>query len=157
MARITFKIKYFKKIIYFFLCLFNVDVLEMNYYRLRAIIEPAHDMKNWRTPQQRLVSLYSDADRKAAAEVEAEAKKMSEEKDAKQKQYIDEALTKHLEKFEPDLRARLRAAYDTPSDKRTPEQIKLLADNPSVNINAGVLYQYNQKAADDLKAMDAKI
>jgi hypothetical protein len=26
-----------------------------------------------------------------------------------------------------------------------------------VNINAGVLYQYNQKAADDLKAMDAKI
>ena len=26
-----------------------------------------------------------------------------------------------------------------------------------MNINAGVLYQYNQKAADDLKAMDAKI
>jgi len=26
-----------------------------------------------------------------------------------------------------------------------------------VNINTGVLYQYNQKAADDLKAMDAKI
>src|SRR6185436_10318956 len=37
------------------------------------------------------------------------------------------------------------------------EQKKLLADNPSVNINPGVLYQYNQKAADDLKAMDAKI
>src|SRR5207249_10853890 len=71
--------------------------------------------------------------------------------------YIDEALTKHLEKFEAGLRDQLRAAYDAPADKRTAEQKKLLADNPSVNINAGVLYQYNQKAADDLKAMDAKI
>src|SRR5438874_4501061 len=89
--------------------------------------------------------------------VEAEAQKLSAEKTARQKQYIDEALTKHLEKFEPDLRGKLRAAYDTPSEKRTAEQKKLLDDNPSVNINPGVLYQYNQKAADDLKAMDAKI
>ena len=130
---------------------------QTDYYRLRAVIEPAYDWKNWRTPEQRLVSLYTEADRKKAAEVEAEAKKLSEEKDAKQKQYIDEALTKHLEKFEAPLRGELRAAYDTPADKRTAEQKKLLADNPSVNINAGVLYQYNQKAADDLKAMDAKI
>lgn len=130
---------------------------QTDYYRLRAIIEPAFDPKNWRTPEQRLVSLYTEADRKRAAEVEAEATKLAEEKATKQKQYIEEALTKHLEKFEPDLRAKLRAAYDTPSDKRTAEQNKLLADNPSVNISPGVLYQYNQKAADDLKAMDAKI
>ena len=130
---------------------------QTDYYRLRAIIEPAYDPQNWRTPDQRLLSLYTEADRKRAAEVEAEAKKLADEKEAKQKQYIEEALTKHLEKFEPDLREKLRAAYDTPSDKRTPEQKKLLADNPSVNINAGVLYQYNQKAAEDLKAMDAKI
>jgi mono/diheme cytochrome c family protein len=130
---------------------------QVDYYRLRAVLEPAYDPKNWRTPDQRLVSLYTDADRKKAAEVEAEAKKLVEEKETKQKQYIDEALTKHLEKFEAPLRDQLRAAYGTPADKRSPEQKKLLADNPSVNINAGVLYQYNQKAADDLKAMDAKI
>jgi hypothetical protein len=130
---------------------------QTDYYRLRAVIEPAYDPKNWRTPDQRLVSLYTDADRKAAADVEAEAKKLADERAARQKQYIEEALTKHLGKFEESLRKELRAAYDTPADKRTPEQKKLLADNPSVNINAGVLYQYNQKAADDLKAMDAKI
>jgi hypothetical protein len=130
---------------------------QTDYYRLRAVIEPAYDWKNWRTPEQRLVSLYTEADRKKADDVEAEAKKMAEEKNTKQKQYIDEALTKHLEKFEEPLRAQLRAAYDTAADKRTAEQKKLLADNPSVNINPGVLYQYNQKAADDLKAMDAKI
>ena len=130
---------------------------QTDYYRLRAVIEPAYDPKNWRTPDQRLISLYTEADRKKAAEVEAEAKKLADEKAAKQKQYIDEALTKHLEKFEVPLREQLRAAYDASADKRTAEQKKLLADNPSVNINAGVLYQYNQKAADDLKAMDAKI
>jgi hypothetical protein len=130
---------------------------QTDYYRLRAVLEPAYDPKNWRTPDQRLVSLYTEADQKAAATVEADAKKLADEKAAKEKQYIDEALTKHLEKFEPELRGKLRTAYDTPVDKRTPEQTKLLADNPSVNINAGVLYQYNQKAADDLKAMDAKI
>jgi hypothetical protein len=130
---------------------------QADYYRLRAVIEPAYDWKNWRTPDQRLVSLYTEADRKKAAEVEAEAKKLSDEKAAKQKQYIEEALTKHLEKFEAGLREQLRAAYDTPADKRTAEQKKLLADNPSVNIHPGVLYQYNQKAADDLKAMDTKI
>jgi hypothetical protein len=130
---------------------------QTDYYRLRAVIEPAYDPQNWRTPEQRLISLYTDADRKKAAEVEAEAKKLAGEKEAKQKQYIDEALTKHLEKFEVPLREQLRAAYDTAADKRTADQKKLLADNPSVNINAGVLYQYNQKAADDLKAMDAKI
>ncbi len=132
-------------------------ILQTDYYRLRAVIEPAYNWKNWRTPEQRLISLYTEADRKKAAEVETEAKKLADEKEAKQKQYIEEALVKHLEKFEVPLRDQLRAAYDMPADKRTPEQKKLLADNPSVNITPGVLYQYNQKAADDLKAMDAKI
>lgn len=130
---------------------------QADYYRIRAVLEPAYDPKNWRTPAQRLVSLYTEADRKAAAQVEADAKKLAEEKAAKEKQYIADALAKHLEKFDEELRKKLRAAYDAPKTNRTAEQKKLLADNPSVNINAGVLYQYNQKAADDLKAMDAKI
>lgn len=130
---------------------------QVDYYRLRAVLEPALDPKNWRTPAQRLVSLYTEADRKKSAEVEAEAKALTEEKAAKQKQYISEALDKHLEKFDAELRGPLREAFDTPEDKRTPEQKKLLADHPSVNITPGVLYQYNQKAADDLKAMDARI
>ena len=130
---------------------------QSDYYRLRAVLEPAYDYKNWRKPNERQISLYTDADRQKAAEVEAEVKKLADEKAAKEKQYINDALTKHLEKFEAGLREKLRAAKDTPSAQRTAEQKKLLADNPSVNINAGVLYQYNQKAADDLKAMDAKV
>jgi len=130
---------------------------QTDYYRLRAVLEPAYDWKNWRTPQQRLISLYTDADRAKASEIEAEAKKLTAEKEAKQKQYLADALERHLEKFDAALRDPLRSAYQTPPDKRTAEQKKLLMDHPSVNITPGVLYQYNPKAADDLKAMDAKI
>ena len=55
----------------------------------------------------------------------------------------------YIKKAIPDVQVAMITAYDTPADKRTAEQKKLLADNPSVNINAGVLYQYNQKAADE--------
>ena len=44
-----------------------------------------------------------------------------------------------------------------PADKRTDEQKKLLADHPSVNISPGILYQYNQAAADELKKDQEKI
>ncbi|HEX5500455.1 MAG TPA: DUF1553 domain-containing protein, partial [Thermomicrobiales bacterium] len=106
---------------------------------------------------QRLVSLYTDADRAKAAEVEAEAQKMQAEYNAKQTKFVAEALEKELEKFPEDQRGKLRDAYNAPADKRTEEQKQLLAANPKVNINPGVLYQYNQKAADELKADQAKI
>lgn len=130
---------------------------QSDYYRLRAILEPAYDPGHWRTPAQRLVSLYTHEDREKAAAIDAEASVLTTEKNEKQKRFIAEALEKHLEKFEPELRASLKAAFETPPNDRTPEQKQLLADNPSVNISPGVLYQYNQKAADDLKAMDSAI
>ena len=37
---------------------------QTDYYRLRAILEPAYDWKNWRAPAARQVSLYTDADRR---------------------------------------------------------------------------------------------
>jgi hypothetical protein len=132
-------------------------ILQTDYYRIRAVLDPALDLKNWLTPEQRLISLYTDQDRAVATQLEAEARKLEEEKNARQKELIEAALTKHLEKFEPELRAKLREARDTPADSRTEEQKKLLADNPSVNITPGVLYQYDPKAAEELKAMDARI
>ncbi len=130
---------------------------QSDYYRLRAVFEPAYDWKQWRKPSERLVSLQTKADREKAAAVELEASKLSKEKEAKQAEAIDAALKAHLEKFDAALRDGLWTAFKTAPDKRTAEHKKLLADHPSANINAGVLYQYNQKAADELKAMDAKI
>ncbi|MGH7135208.1 MAG: DUF1549 domain-containing protein, partial [Pirellulales bacterium] len=130
---------------------------QQDYYRLRAVFEPALDPAHWRRPAQRLVSLYTDQDRAKAAAVEAEAKVLQDAYNAKQAKFLGEALEKELEKFPEELRGKLRDAYNTSADKRSEEQKQLLAANPKVNISAGVLYQYNQAAADELKADQAKI
>ncbi len=130
---------------------------QSDYYRLRAVFEPALDPAHWRRPSQRLVSLYTDADRAKAAAVEAEAGKLEKALEPKVAKYMAEALEKELTKHPAEIRGKLRDACNTPEAKRTAEQKKLLASHPSVNISEGVLYQYNQAAADDLKKEREKI
>ena len=64
---------------------------------------------------------------------------------------------KELAKFDEPLRTELRAAYQTPADQRNDQQKQLLEKYPSANLTEGVLYQYNQAAADDLKKFDERI
>ncbi len=130
---------------------------QVDYYRLRAVFEPAYDWKNWRTPDARLVSMWTDADRAKAAEIDAEAAQVRSEREAKQAEFMAAALEKELEKFPEELRGKLREAYQTADDKRTDEQKQLLDANPSVNISPGVLYQYNAAAAEELKKFDTRI
>ncbi len=131
---------------------------QKDYYRLRAAFEPAYDWKNWRVPDQRLVSLWTDAERAKAAEVDAEVNQANTERNAKQAAYMDEALEAELAKFPEDQRAPLRDAYKAPMDKRTEEQNKLLESHPIVSkLSPGTLYQYKPEAAEELKKIDAKI
>lgn len=132
-------------------------ILQRDYYAMRAVFAPALDWQNWRTPQQRLISLYTEADRTRAAEIEAQANAIATERAAKQAEYMAQALEQELAKFEEPLREQLRVAYETAADQRTPEQVQLLDQHPSVNISPGVLYQYLPEAAEDLKKYDERI
>lgn len=126
-------------------------ILQTDYYRLRAIFEPALNTVNWRAPQGRLISLYTDADRAKATEIEAEAAKIDAERQKKNDDYIAATLEKEIAKLPEDKREACRAAHKTLADKRTPEQQQLFKDYPSLNVNAGTLYLYDPKAAEDLK------
>jgi hypothetical protein len=128
-----------------------------DYFAIRAVFEPALDWKAWKVPNARRISLYTAADRKMAAEIEAEAAKIAAEKTVKQTEYMKQALDQELMKYEEPLRTELREAYETAGNKRSDEQKQLLAKNPSVNISTGTLYQYLPKAAEELKKFDAKI
>lgn len=128
-----------------------------DYYRLRAIFDPAMDWQNWRTPASWQISLYTDADRAKAAEVEQRAVELSNERNAKQAEFMAAALETELKKYEQPLRDQLKVAYETEAAKRTAEQQDLLKKYPAVNISPGVLYQYNQAAADELKKYDERI
>ena len=128
-----------------------------DYYRLRAVFEPALDPSHWRQPRGRLVSLYTDADRAKATAVDAEAAVLQKAVAEKTDRFIAEALTAELNKHPEPMRAPLREAFAAPADKRTDEQKALVANNPSLNITPGVLYQYNDKAAEELKKDNAAV
>ncbi|QDS93790.1 Planctomycete cytochrome C [Roseimaritima multifibrata] len=128
-----------------------------DYFSLRAVFEPALDWQAWKPPAARLVSLATEQDRAAAAKIESEVSSVAAERAAQQTVFIQEVFEQELLKFEEPLRSQLRTAYETPKDKRDAEQSKLLANNPSINITPGVLYQYRPDAAAELKKFDAKI
>jgi len=49
-------------------------ITQVDYYRLRAVFDPAYHWQAWRTPANRLYSLYTPEERAKAAEIEAKAK-----------------------------------------------------------------------------------
>ncbi len=129
---------------------------QIDYYRLRAVFEPALDWKNWRVPAARAVALLGEADRKRAAQIEAEAAQIDRERLQKQAEYIEHTYQKELAKLPADIRESVRLAHDAPLAKRTAAQQKLLREHPSVNVTAGSLYLYDSKAAADLKTYLAR-
>jgi mono/diheme cytochrome c family protein len=126
---------------------------QADYYRMRAIFEPALNTQNWRVPAARRISLYTNADRIKAAQIEKEAAKIDQVRLKKQEEFIEATLKKELAKLPEALRQPIRVARNTPQAKRTPAQEKLLRDHPSVNVSAGSLYLYDAKAAAELKKL----
>lgn len=126
---------------------------QTDYYEFRAFFEPALDWKNWRNPKQRLISLYTDADRAQAAEIEAEAAKVAAERETLQAEFIQATLDKEISKLPEDIREAAREAHATAKKDRTPEQQALFKEYPSLNVNSGSLYLYDRQAADKLKEL----
>ena len=131
-------------------------ISQADYYRLRAIFEPAFNWQDWRTPSKRRITLYTDADREAAAEIEKQAKVVEADRAKKQEEYIEATFQRELAKLPEALQPMIVAARNVAADKRTDAQKKLLKDNPTVNVTAGSLYLYDKKAADDLKKYSEK-
>ena len=124
---------------------------QADYYRLRAVFEPALNVKSWVIPRDRVISMYTEAQRAKAAEVEAEAGKLQAAYNEKQAKLVEEAFEKALEKFPAEQRDALRTAFKTPDDKKTDEQKQLVATNPGLRVDPGVLYQFNEAASNELK------
>jgi mono/diheme cytochrome c family protein len=127
-----------------------------DYYRLRAIFEPALNPKNWLAPPARQITLYSDADRELAAKIEAEAKLVEADRAKKAEEYITRTLNEELELVPENLREPLRKAYRTVAKDRAQEQKDLLAEYPSVDkISVGSLYLYDRRRDERASKIDA--
>ncbi|MCB1096126.1 MAG: PSD1 domain-containing protein [Verrucomicrobiae bacterium] len=113
-------------------------ISQADYYRMRAIFEPGFDWKNWRSPAQRLVSLYTDEDRAKAELIEADARKVDEEVNALRKKLLDEVFEIELTRLPENLREAARTARGTPAGERTDEQRALFKEFPAADVQGAL-------------------
>ncbi len=118
-------------------------ISQVDYYRFRAIFEPALDTKNWRPKSARLVSILKPEQRQLAQQVDAEVQYVEERKIAELDCIVEEIFGNELEKLPDELRKPALITRYTPADQRTPEQLQLLKDHPSLNVDRGSAYLYD--------------
>lgn len=125
-------------------------VSQVDYYRLRAIFEPALDPKQWRAPAARLVNLWSAAEQEQAAKIDAELKDLETHRLAVLDAIVEEIFESEAAKLTAEEQVLARDAKATPEKQRSPEQQQLLKDHPSLNVSRGSAYLYNRKRLDAL-------
>jgi hypothetical protein len=130
-------------------------ITHTDYYRLRAIFDPAYDWENWRAPNQRHYSLYTPEERAKADEIEAQAKAIDDEAAAMSKKFLDEIFEVEILKLPEEERAPFREARATPGDKRTEEQNALIKKYPSA-LATYSLDLYDRKKQDLVDAKKAE-
>jgi mono/diheme cytochrome c family protein len=109
---------------------------QSDYYAMRAIFEPALNWKSWRLPVARNVTIFDDADRKKADELEAEAKRLEQAGRKYEQEQLDRYFQDALAKVPEALRDEVWQARNTKPDQRSPRQLQLLRDYPAVAANA---------------------
>ena len=139
-------------------------ISQQDYYRLRAVFEPALDWKNWREPRARALSLYTDPQRAEVAKIEAEARAIDAELLPKLEALRDEIIEHELQAVPEEVRAPGRAAWQQwikDPKALAPEQTKLLEDYPrlKVSASAGILNLFLTKyhRQEELAKMQADI
>ena len=108
---------------------------QADYYRFRAIFEPAFNWENWRPPYERQYSLYTPEQRAKADEIEKQAKAIDAEAEAMNKKFLDQVFERELLKLPDAEREPYRAARNTPEKDRTPEQKLLINRYPKAQVN----------------------
>jgi len=126
---------------------------QADYYRLRAIFDPAFNWEAWRAPSQRLYSLYSPEERAKANEIEKQAGDINRAAQAMSKKFLDEIFEVEIKKVPQAEQAAFRVARDTPVAKQTPEQKALIKKYPSA-LATYSLDLYDKKKQD---LVDAKV
>lgn len=106
-------------------------ITQADYYRLRAIFDPAYHWQAWRKPAQRLYSLYTPEERAKANAIEKQVGDINREAQAMSKKFLDEIFEVELLKLPEAERAPYRHARATPKEKQTAEQKALIKKYPS--------------------------
>ncbi len=131
-------------------------ISQVDYYRFRAIFEPAIDPKNWRNKSARQASILSREERELVKRVDEDLKAIDARQTAELDCIVDAIFERELFKLPEDMQKLAIDARTTPGDKRTPEQKQLMKDHPSLNVDRGSAYLYEPGRLNDFnKRWDA--
>ncbi|QDV25107.1 Planctomycete cytochrome C [Aureliella helgolandensis] len=132
-----------------------------DYHRFRAIFEPALDWKAWQPPKQRRRSLYTPAEREQKADIDRRLAVAEETLRKRKQEHLDRILHEELLVVPEDKRLLIKAAFEAKAAHRSPLQIALLEEYPSIaSISPGSLYLYSNKRgrrADDIERVAAEL
>ena len=129
-------------------------ISHVDYHRMRAIFEPAYNWKEWRTPNARLVSLWTPEQNELVSKCDAEIRRFEKERLAEYEALSEKIREESIKDLAEDLKEQIREAAKAPIAKRTPEQKKLLTDHPKAAIPVGTLLERNAK--EEYKAITDK-
>jgi mono/diheme cytochrome c family protein len=134
-------------------------ITQEDYYRMRAVFEPALNWKKWRPPAQMLTSLYAREERERAAAIEKEAAVIDAEAKRMERGFLDEIFEKKILEVPEGERDAYRAARAEDAAKRSPEQKALLKKYYSAQALFGLdLYDAKlDKQVKDKKAEATKL
>lgn len=136
-------------------------ILQRDFYRMRAIFEPALNWKAWRSPTARNISLLTTEERKKSDELEKEARAVQAELQAVYIKYRDMVFNLEVSELPEDVREKCREAglaFQKDPTKLTPEQKQLTEDYPAIKVtpSSGILNLYleKRKMAEELKKIE---
>lgn len=137
-------------------------ITHVDYHRMRAIFEPAYDWKNWRSSEDRRISLWNDAERQLSEEVDAELKQAADERGEQVKRHLAEALEIEIAKLPADVQPKADVIRDGVLNRaradRTPEQVAILKKYFALNVYVGTLSQlYADRYQKELKDYNKRV
>lgn len=126
-----------------------------DYYRFRAIFDPAFPLEQWKRPSERLVDLTDDETRAATEAIERRAVEMQEEINKRRREHCQTIQEREIAKVPGSLQEEIRNAVNTKPAEQTDEQKKLLERYPTVRTIdwiVGQLIEYDRAAHDKFAA-----
>ncbi|AMV30985.1 Planctomycete cytochrome C [Pirellula sp. SH-Sr6A] len=103
-----------------------------DYYKLRAIFDPALPLHQWKAPTQRLIDLTNDATKSERAKIEEQAVALQEDINARRRAHCQTIQDREINAAPEEVRETLRTAVQTAAKDQTPEQKALLESYPKV-------------------------
>ncbi|RZO18903.1 MAG: DUF1553 domain-containing protein [Verrucomicrobiaceae bacterium] len=131
-----------------------------DYYSFRAIFDPAFPLKQWQTPNSRLIDVTNQEVMEERAKIESEAKVLEDDLISRRNAHCQKIQELKLETVPEEERDATRQAVLTKPENRNEKQKALLLKHPMVkpvNFIVGLLVEYDGKAFAKFKEEQKKI